>query len=424
MKETTLAIVNCSQLVTLAGPRRPRTGTEMRELSIIEDGAMLIRDGLIERAGTRAEIEPMIGEGRKVFDAGGRIVMPGFVDAHAHPVFAGTRADEFEKRASGVSYQEIAAAGGGIRSTVRRTRAADEDELFGAALRREAWFLRTGTTTVEAKSGYGLSVEDELKMLRVVRRLNKEGRISYVPTFLGAHEVPDEYRNRRDEYIRLVIEEMLPRVAAERLAEFCDVFCEERVFTIEESRRVLEAARALGLASRVHADQLTRGGGALLAAELKAKTADHLEHTDAAGLAALKSAGVQPVLLPGSVYALGSTRYPAAREMIEAGLAVVLATDFNPGSSPTPSMTMILSLASTHMKMTPAEGLTAATVNAAYSLNRGEREGTLEAGKHADFVIHDCADYRELAYFFGVEHAHMVFVGGRLMFARGHEEGK
>jgi imidazolonepropionase len=424
MKETTLAVVNCSQLITLAGPRRPRTGTEMRELSIIEDGAMLVRDGLIEQAGTRAEIEPMIGEGRKVFDAGGRIVMPGFVDAHAHPVFAGTRADEFEKRASGVSYQQIAAAGGGIRSTVRLTRAADEDELFGAALRREAWFLRTGTTTVEAKSGYGLSVEDELKMLRVVRRLNKEGRVSYVPTFLGAHEVPDEYRNRRDEYIRLVIEEMLPRVAAERLAEFCDVFCEERVFNIEESRRVLEAARSLGLASRVHADQLTRGGGALLAAELKAKTADHLEHTDAAGLAALKSAVVQPVLLPGSVYALGSTRYPAAREMIEAGLAVVLATDFNPGSSPTPSMTMILSLASTQMKMTPAEGLTAATVNAAYSLNRGERAGTLEAGKRADFVIHDCADYRELAYFFGVEHAHMVFVGGRVRFARGHEEGK
>ncbi|MDT7809539.1 MAG: imidazolonepropionase [Acidobacteriota bacterium] len=417
-REETLAVVNCSQLVTLAGPRRPRVGTEMRELSIIEDGALLVRGGRIERTGRRAEIEPLISEERKVFDAGGRVVMPGFVDAHAHPVFAGHRADEFEKRAAGASYQEIAASGGGIRSTVRRTRAADTDELFDAALRREAWFLRTGTTTVEAKSGYGLSVEDELKMLRVVRRLNTEGRVSYVPTFLGAHEVPDEYHGRRDEYVRLVVEEMLPRVAAEGLAEFCDVFCEERVFTIEESRRVLEAARVLGLASRIHADQLTRGGGALLAAELKAKTADHLEHTDATGIAALRSAGVQPVLLPGSVYALGSARYPAAREMIEAGLAVVLATDFNPGSSPTPSMTMILSLASTHMKMTPAEALTAATVNAAYSLNRGERAGTLEAGKRADFVVHDCADYRELAYFFGVEHAHSVFVGGLEAFAR------
>ncbi|MDT7602309.1 MAG: imidazolonepropionase, partial [Acidobacteriota bacterium] len=205
---------------------------------------------------------------------------------------------------------------------------------------------------------------------------------------------------------------------AEGLAEFCDVFCEERVFTLEESRRNLAAARSHGLGLRLHADQLSLSGGARLAAELRAATADHLEHTDTAGINALKSAGVQPVLLPGSVYALGSTKYPAAREMIDAGLSVVLATDFNPGSSPTPSMTMILSLAATHMRMTPAESITAATVNAAYSLGRGERVGSLEAGKRADFVIHDCADYRELAYFFGVEHAREVFVGGRLVFAR------
>ncbi|HEX8560488.1 MAG TPA: imidazolonepropionase [Pyrinomonadaceae bacterium] len=418
----TLAVVNCSQLVTLAGPRRPRAGAEMRELSIVEGGAMLVRGGLIERAGALSEVEPLIDGCCEVLDAGGRVVAPGFVDAHAHPVFAGHRADEFEKRAAGVSYQEIAAEGGGIRSTVRRTRAATEDELFAAALRRERWFLRTGTTTVEAKSGYGLSVEDELKMLRVVRRLNAEGRLRYVPTFLGAHETPDEHRGRREEYVRLVVEEMLPRVAAEGLAEFCDVFCEERVFTLEESRRVLEAARALGLGLRVHADQLTRGGGALLAASLGAKTADHLEHTDEEGVAALARAGVQPVLLPGSVYALGSSRYPAARAMIEGGLAVVLATDFNPGSSPTPSMTMVLSLASTHMKMTPAEGLTAATVNAAYSLGRGGEAGTLEAGKRADFVVHDCADYRELAYFFGVEHAYATYVGGLPAFSRAGED--
>jgi imidazolonepropionase len=390
----TLFVVNCSQLVTLAGPRRPRVGGEMRELAIIADGAMLVRDGRVERTGTRREIEPLAGASCEVLDAGGRVVLPGFVDAHAHPVFAGNRADEFEKRAAGLSYQEIAAAGGGI-----------------------------GTTTVEAKSGYGLTLEDELKMLGVVRRLNAEGRLAYVPTFLGAHEVPDEYRERRGLYVDLVVEEMLPRVAREGLAEFCDVFCEERVFTLGESRRVLEAARGHGLALRVHADQLTRGGGALLAASLGAKTADHLEYTDAEGIAALKAAGVQPVLLPGSVYALGSARYPAAREMIEAGLGVVVATDFNPGSSPTPAMTMILSLASTHMKMTPAEGITAATVNAAYSMNRGDRAGTLEAGKRADFVVHDCADYRELAYFFGVEHAHAVFVGGRAAFARGRVEG-
>jgi imidazolonepropionase len=414
-----LAVLNCSQLVTLAGPRRPRVGAEMRELSVIEDGAMLVRGGRIERAGARAEVEPLIDGACRVFDAGARVVTPGFVDAHAHPVFAGNRADEFEQRAAGATYQEIAARGGGIRSTVRRTRAASEEELLSMALGREGWFLRAGTTTVEAKSGYGLSTEDELKMLRVVRGLNGRGRLSYVPTFLGAHETPDEYRGRKGEYVELVVKEMLPRVAREGLAEFCDVFCEERVFTVEESRRVLEAARALGLGLRVHADQLTRGGGASLAAELRAKTADHLEHTDAQGIAALKSAGVQPVLLPGSVYALGSARYPDARAMIDAGLAVVLATDFNPGSSPTPSMTMILSLASTHMRMTPAEGLTAATVNAAYSLNRGGETGTLEPGKRADFVAHDCEDYRELAYFFGVEHARAAFVGGLEAFVRG-----
>jgi imidazolonepropionase len=414
----TLAVVNCSQLVTLAGPRRPRTGAEMRELSIIEDGAMLVRGLRIERVGTRSEIEPLIDDACELFDAGARVVAPGFVDAHAHPVFAGNRADEFEQRAGGATYQEIAARGGGIRSTVRRTRAASEEELFTAALRREEWFLRNGTTTVEAKSGYGLSIEDELKMLRVIRELNARGRLSYVPTFLGAHEVPDEYRGRGGEYVELVVNEMLPRVVREGLAEFCDVFCEERVFTVEESRRVLSTARSLGLGLRVHADQLTRGGGAALAAELRAKTADHLEHTDAEGIASLREACVQPVLLPGSVYALGSARYPEARAMIDAGLAVVLATDFNPGSSPTPSMTMILSLASTHMRMTPAEALTAATVNAAYSLNRGDETGTLEAGKRADFVAHDCEDYRELSYFFGVEHARAVFVGGREVFVR------
>jgi imidazolonepropionase len=417
---TNTLIINCSQLVTLGGAARPRTGAEMRELSIIEDGAMLVGGGSILRVGTRAEVEPHAGGDCEVCDAGGRVCLPGFVDAHAHPVFAGSRADEFERRAEGATYQEIAAAGGGIRSTVRRTREATEDELFETAQRRARWFLRTGTTTVEAKSGYGLSVEDELKMLRVVRRLNDEAEAAprFVPTFLGAHEVPDEYRARRGEYVDVVVEEMLPRVARERLAGFCDVFCEERVFGVEESRRILTAARAHGLGLRVHADQLSLSGGAQLAAELGAATADHLEHADARAIAALASAGVQPVLLPGSVYALGSTRYPAARAMIEAGLGVVLATDFNPGSSPTPSMTMILSLAATHLKMTPAEALTAATINAAYSLGLGNETGSLETGKRADFCLHDCEDYRELAYFFGVEHAHATFVRGRAAFRR------
>jgi imidazolonepropionase len=414
----TLAITNCRQLVTLAGAARPRTGAEMRELGVIEGSAMLVRDGRIERTGTRAEIKPLITAEHSVVDAGGRVVLPGFVDAHAHPVFAGTRADEFEMRAGGATYAEIAAQGGGIRASVRHTRGATEDELLQESRRRAQWFLRTGTTTVEAKSGYGLSVEDELKMLRVVRRLNEEMPLRFVPTFLGAHEIPDEYRERRADYLALVVEEMLPRVVAENLAEYADVFCEERVFSLEESRRILEAARSHGLKLRIHADQLTLGGGAQLAAELGAATADHLEHTDSVGIAALRRAGVQPVLLPGSVYALGSSRYPAAREMIEANLAVVLATDFNPGSSPTPSIPMILSLAATQMKMLPAEALTAVTVNAAYSLGRGDEIGTLEAGKQADFVVHDCADWRELGYFFGVEHAAQVFVGGRLAFER------
>lgn len=379
---------------------------------------MLVRDGRIASVGTRSEVEKLIENGCEVVDAGGRIVLPGFVDAHAHPVFAGTRANEFEERSQGATYQEIAARGGGIQSTVNATRAATLEELVVSGKRYAEWFIRSGTTTVEAKSGYGLTVEDELKILRAIKRLEEETSLCYVPTFLGAHAIPAEYKSRRDTYISLIIDEMLPRVAAEKLAEFCDVFCEKAVFTVDESREILSGARYHGLGLRIHADQLSLSGGAKLAAELGATTADHLEHTDAAGIAALKLARVQPVLLPGSVYALGSSRYPAAREMIAAGLGVVLATDFNPGSSPTPAMPMILSLASTQMKMTPAESISAATINAAYSLNRGDKIGSLEVGKDADFVIHDCDDYRDLAYFFGIEHPWHVYAGGRQVFQR------
>jgi len=408
----TLAIVNCSQLVTLAGPARPRIGPEMRELAIINDGALLVRNGLIESVNTSSQIKATINSDCVVVDAGGRVVMPGFVDAHTHPVFAGTRAGEFEERSSGATYQEIAARGGGIQSTVNQTRAASLDDLVSAGRRYAAWFLRGGTTTVEAKSGYGLSLEDEIKILRAIKKLDETTPLRYVPTFLGAHTIPKEYAARRDEYIALLIDEMLPQVAREKLADFADVFFEQNVFTSDESWKILSAARCHGLGLRMHADQLSLSGGAKLAAELGTITADHLEHTDAEGIAALKSAGVQPVLLPGSVYALGSSRYPAARDMIDAGLAVVLATDFNPGSSPTPSMTMILSLAATHLKMTPAESITASTINAAYSLNRGAQLGSLEPGKIADVVIHDCQDYRELAYFFGIEHAWKVYCSG------------
>ncbi|HEX6729172.1 MAG TPA: imidazolonepropionase [Pyrinomonadaceae bacterium] len=407
-----LLITNCKQLVTVAGPARPRVGPELRDLSIIEDGAMLIRSGRIERVARRAELEPTIDSSTEVMNAGGRIVLPGFVDAHTHPVFAGNRADEFEERALGATYEEISARGGGIQSTVTLTRGATLEQLVVAGKRYAEWFLRCGTTTIEAKSGYGLSLEDELKILRAIKRLDQETPLQYVPTLLGAHSIPPEYRTRRDAYLSLIIDEMLPRVAQEKLAEFCDVFCEKNVFTTDEAWKILSAARCHRLGLRMHADQLSLSGGAMLAAELGTATADHLEHTDAEGIAALKSSGIQPVLLPGSVYALGSSRYPAAREMIEAGLAVVLASDFNPGSSPTPSILMVLSLASTHMKMMQAESITATTINAAYSLNRGAQMGSLEAGKIADFVIHNVEDYRELGYFFGIEHPWAVFVGG------------
>ncbi len=408
-----LALLNCSQLVTLAGPRRARSGAEMRELAVISDGALLARDGRITRVGSRREIEKAVGPNAEVIDAGWRVALPGFVDAHTHPVFAGSRAGEFEQRALGATYAEIASAGGGIRSTVRLTRAAGEAELFAAALRYQEWFLRGGTTTIEAKSGYGLALDAELKILRVIRSLDSVGRLRYVPTFLGAHEVPEEYAGRRSEYAGLVTGKMLPKVAVEKMAEYCDVFCEQDVFPAAAARTILTAARNLGLGLRLHADQFSPGG-AELAAEMGAATADHLECTGEDGMKALLAAGVQPVLLPAAAYCLG-LRYPAARKMISLGLAVVLVTDFNPGSSPTASMPMVLSLACTQMKMAPAEAITAATVNAAYSLRRGDELGTLEPGKAADFAIHDCTDYRDLAYFFGRDTAREVYRDGRLV---------
>jgi imidazolonepropionase len=408
----TLAVLHASQLVTLAGPSRPRIGPELGDLSIITDGGVMVRDGAIVATGRSDEIKKQMPGDAEVVDATGRVVLPGFVDAHTHPVFAGNRVDEFEMRARGASYEEIAASGGGIRSTVRRTRAATEDELLAPARKHAQWFLRGGTTTVEAKSGYGLSVEEEIKILRVIRRLNKESAIEFVPTFLGAHAIPDEFHSAPEQYVALVIHKMLPRVAEEQLAESCDIFCERGYFDLADSERILRAAQEHGLRLRMHVDQLTNSGGAFLAARLRAATADHLEQANAAEIAALGEAGVQPVLLPGSVYSLGKSRYPRAREMIEAGLAVVLATDFNPGSSPTASMQMVLSLAATQMKMTPAESVSAATINAAYSLNRGDRIGSLEAGKLANFALYDCADYRELAYYFGMPLTHSVYVRG------------
>ena len=410
-----LALLHASQLVTLAGPKRPRIGKELSELGIIRDGGLLIRDGKIDIVGGSDEIEEAardaeVRAGLAVVDLGGRLVLPGFVDAHTHLVFAGNRLGDFERRARGESYEQIAKAGGGIWSTVEKTRTASEAALFARATKHAEWFVKCGTTTVEAKSGYGLTLDDELKILRVMQRLNRETPLEVVPTFLGAHAVPRD--SSAGEHVDLVINEMLPRVAKEKLAEFCDVFCERGYFDVEQSRKILSSAKKLGLKLRGHVDQLTNSGGAKLMAELGAATADHLEKTDELGIGALKAANVQPVLLPGSVYALGSTSYPRGREMIEAGLPVVLATDFNPGSSPTPSMPMVLSLACTQMKMSPAEAITASTINAAYSLSRDDI-GSLEAGKAANVAVFDCEDHRELAYWFGLPQTHVVYVRGK-----------
>jgi len=408
-----VAIVNIGQLVTLAGPARPRVGVELCELGVIQDGTLLVADGRIVAAGSYAELKGRIPADAVLIDAEGRCVTPGFVDAHTHLVFAGNRAAEFEQRIGGATYQEIAAAGGGILRTVALTRAASEDELMIAARRHRDWMLRGGTTTIEAKSGYGLDHATELKMLRVLARLNQEGPAAIVPTLLAAHTVPPEFEGRRAEYVRWIAEWLIPEVAEAGLARSCDAFCDDHAFTVEETRTVLTAARRHGLGLRVHAEQFRPGTGAALAAELGAATADHLETVTDDVLAQLRDAGVQPVLLPGSVFALGRTQYPPARRMVELGLGIVVASDFNPGSSPIASMPFVLSLACLEMRLMPAEALMAATVNAAWSLGLGERVGSLEAGKQADFVIHEFGDYREIAYFMAVPARPRVFVAGR-----------
>ena len=408
-----LAIVNIGQLVTLAGPARPRVGEELRELGLVENAALLVEDGRIISAGPYSQLRSQIPATATVIDAEGRCVTPGFVDAHTHLVFAGNRAAEFEQRIAGATYQQIAASGGGILSTVALTRAATEDELLAATRQHRDWMLRSGTTTIEAKSGYGLERATELRMLRVMARLNAEGPARIVSTLLAAHMVPPEFEVRREEYIRWIEEELIPEVSAAKLAACCDAFCDDHALTVNEARRVLTAARRHGLRLRIHAEQFRPGTGAALAAELGTATADHLEAVSDESLCLLRDAAVQPVLLPGSVFALRREQYPPALKMIELGLAVVLATDFNPGSSPVASMPFILSLACLQMRLTPAEALMAATLNAAWSLALGDRLGSLEAGKDADFLIHEFNDYREIVYFIAAPLRPRVFVAGK-----------
>jgi imidazolonepropionase len=407
-----LAVVNVGQLVTLRGPTRARVGAELGELGVVENAALLIEDGRIAEAGPYGELRQRLAGADRVVDAERRCVTPGLVDAHTHLVFAGNRAAEFERRIAGATYQEIAAAGGGIQRTLAQTRAAGEEELLAAARRHRDWMLRCGTTTIETKSGYGLDRATELRMLRVMAQLNAEGPARIVPTLLAAHTVPTEFAARRELYVRWIVEELIPEVAATRLARFCDVFCDDHAFTVEEARQVLTAARWHGMGLRVHAEQFRTGTGAALAAEMGAATADHLETATTETLELLRRAGVQPVLLPGSVFALGRSEYPPARTMIEMGLGIVLATDFNPGSSPIASLPFIVSLACVQMQMGPAEALTAVTLNAAWSLGLGEVVGSLETGKEADFLIHEFGDYRELAYYMAAPMRPRVFIAG------------
>ena len=409
---STIAVINIGQLVTLAGPARPRECRELSELGLITDAAIVIQDGKIEAVGKYSDLLPTIPKFAHVVDALGHCVTPGFVDAHTHLVFAGNRTAEFEQRVAGQTYQQIAENGGGILRTVRLTRAATEDELFAQARRHLSWMMRSGTTTMEAKSGYGLDRDTELRMLRVIARLAEEGFATVLPTLLAAHALPPEFSSHRAAYIRWVANDFIPEVAAARLAAFCDAFCDEHGFTIDETRTILEAASHHGMELRLHCEQFRSGSGAELAAAMRCRTADHLEVATRESLLALKAADVQPVLLPGSVFALGSSAYPAARLMIEFEMPIVLATDFNPGSSPIVSMPFILSLACLHMGLSPAEALTAATINAAWSLGLGRRVGSIEPGKQADFLIHEFDDYRELAYFIASPAHPRVFTSG------------
>ena len=415
-----LLVTNCGQVVTLRGDA-PRRGKALGELEIIGDGALLARDGRIAAIGTRKKIES-IAESRRAekIDAHGGVVLPGFVDSHTHLVFASSRAAEYEQRISGATYEEIARQGGGILNSVRKLRGMSAAELKEGARANLAQFAAHGTTTIEAKSGYGLDWASERKILLILRELAREQEIDIAPTFLGAHVVPAEFRggkNSADDYVELICREWLPRVAKENLAEFCDVFCDRGAFSVAQSRRILTAARAGGLKLRVHAEQLARTGAARLAVELRASSADHLEKLTAADIRALGNSDVTCTMLPGCCFHLGLAQYGPARKLIEAGAIVALATDFNPGTSPTLSMAMILSLACAQMRMTPSEAIAAATINAAYSLGRHESIGSLEVGKFADVAVFDVADYREIPYYFGVNHCVMTMKRGRVIYA-------
>ena len=398
-----LLITGASQLLTLRG-RGPRRGKTLSNLGIIQDAALLVRDGLIAAVGTRVKVEAL-PEAKKAekLNLGGRVVLPGFVDSHTHLVHAASRAKEYELRIQGASYEEIARNGGGILNSVKKLRAAAGEALEKRALAALKQFAAHGTTTLEAKSGYGLNVETELKTLFLHQELRRKQPLDIVSTFLGAHVVPEEFRARgEDRYFSVVLEPLLREAGKSHLAEFCDVFCDRGAFTLEQSRQILEEGKRHGLIPRVHAEQLTRTGATQLAVHLGAASCDHLEQINSSDIRALAKSKTVATLLPGCDFHLGLKQYAPARKLIDAGAIVALATDYNPGTSPTMSMPMILSLACTQLRMTPAEAITAATINGAYALRRDKHAGSLEVGKFADLAVFDVADYREIPYYFGV----------------------
>jgi len=395
-----LVIRNIGQLVTMAGPPRPRTRKDIGDFGIIEGGALVISDGKIVGVGQESILEgPEIPEGTRIIDAGGQCVTPGLVDAHTHAAFYGWREKELALKLKGYSYMDILKGGGGILNTVEKTKKATEDDLIMQGKKSLNRMLAHGTTTIEAKSGYGLDLETELKSLRVLREMDRTHPVDIIPTFLGAHAVPEEYG--KQDFIDLVINEMIPEVAAQGMAEFCDVFCEEGVFTVGESREILLAGKKYGLRPKVHADELVPFGGAELAAEVGAITADHLLWSSDEGIKAMVARGVIGVLLPGTCFSLMLDFAPAVK-MLEMGLPLALATDFNPGSSPTESLQIIMNLASFKLRMTPEEVMTAVTINGAYAIGRGDSAGSLEPGKLGDVVIWDAPNIEFLMYHYGV----------------------
>jgi len=405
-------------LLTLRG-RGPRRGNSLSNLGVIEDGALLLCDGVIAAVGTRAQVEALPeARAAEKLDLGGRVALPGFVDSHTHLIHAASRAEEYELKIEGASYEEIARKGGGILNSVKKLRAATAEALKKRAMAALKLFAAYGTTTVEAKSGYGLDVASELKILGLHKELAGEQPLDIVSTFLGAHVVPAKFRGKADgaeKYIALLIEKMIPEVAAKKLAEYCDAFCDRGAFTRGQSQRILEAGKLYGLAPRLHAEQLTRTGAAQLAVEMSAASCDHLEQVNASDIRALGKSKTVATLLPGCDFHLGLKKYAPARDLIDAGAIVALATDYNPGTSPTLSMPMILSLACAQLRMTPAEAIAAATINAAYALRREKQIGSLEVGKQADIAVFEVADYREIPYYFGVSHCWMTVKRGRVI---------